>query len=137
MTKHVVDWTGRRGFAGTTPDGRKATYDLPIDAGGDGAGPTPMEAVLHALAACSAVDVVAIMEKMRLPLEALRVEVSAERAETHPRVFTEIHMDFIATGDLPARKLERAVELSANKYCSVGAMLGRTARITHTVIIET
>ena len=133
MDKHRVEWTGKQAFTAVTPDGRRGYYDVPVDAGGDGTAPTPMETVLHALAACSAVDVVRIMEKMRLPLDSLEVEVQGERAADHPRVYTRIHMLFTARGDVPLGKLERAVALSADKYCSIGAMLASTATITHDI----
>ena len=95
-----------------------------------------MEVVLHALGACAAVDVVGIMEKMRLNLEGLRVEIDSERAENHPRVYTAIRLRFIAKGDVPPKKLQRAVELSADKFCSVSAMLQGSAEISHEVVIE-
>ncbi|MBC8424964.1 OsmC family protein [bacterium] len=132
MTKHVVTWEGGRRFLGTTPDARLSHFDLPVDKGGDGTAPTPMEAVLHAHAACGCVDVVAILEKMRCPPETLRVEIESERADGHPKVFTAIRLHFVATGEVPEKKLARAVKLSARTFCSVGAMLGATAEITHT-----
>ncbi len=136
MTKHVVTWEGGRRFVGATPDGREGRFDIPVDKGGDGTAPTPMEAVLHAHAACGAVDVVAILEKMRCPPESLRVEIEAERAEEHPKVFTAIRLRFVVTGDVPEKKLARAVKLSAATFCSVGAMLGETAEITHEYVVE-
>ena len=136
MDRQTLVWDGRRHFTGHTPDGRESAFDLPAEHGGDGTAPTPMEAVLHALAACSAVDVVAILEKMRCPAASLRVEIDCERAERHPKVFTRIAMTFIATGDVPLPKLERAVKLSAQTFCSVGAMLSRTAEITHDCVVE-
>ena len=131
MTRHVVTWQGGRRFAGATPDGRKSRFDLPVDKGGEGTAPTPMEAVLHAHAACGAVDVVAILEKMRCPPDSLRVEIEAERAEQHPRVYAKIRLRFVVTGDVPQKKLARAVKLSAETFCSVGAMLEGAAEITH------
>jgi putative redox protein len=132
----VVTWQGGRRFAGATPDGRESRFDVPVDKGGDGTAPTPMETVLHAHAACGAVDVVAILEKMRCPPESLRVEIEAERAEQHPRVYTAIRLRYVVTGDVPEKKLARAVKLSAETFCSVGTMLGGTAEITHEWAIE-
>ncbi|MBT4292531.1 OsmC family protein, partial [bacterium] len=100
-----------------------------------GTAPTPMEAVLHALAACAMVDVVSILEKMRLSMESLEVEVSAERADDHPKVFTKIHLKFVVTGDLTENKVQRAIELSTEKYCSISAMLSSTAEITHELVL--
>jgi putative redox protein len=133
MSKHNIVWDGKKHFTCSTPDGRQLMFDVPVENGGDGTAPTPMEAQLHALAACSAVDVVSIMEKMRMPVDSLHVEVEAVRADDHPRVYTGIHMVFVVTGDLPLDKLERAVALSADKYCSIGAMLRGTAQITHEI----
>ncbi len=136
MTKHVVTWDGKRRFTGTTPDGRAGRFDIPVDMGGDGTAPSPMEAVLHALAACSAVDVVAILEKMRCPADSLRVDIEFERAERHPKVFTKIQLKYVVTGEVPEKKLERAIKLSSETFCSVGAMLGKTAEITHEFVVD-
>ncbi len=136
MDKHTLTWTAPRRFVGRTPDGCESVFDLPTGNGGEGAAPTPMEAVLHALAACSAVDVVAILEKMRCPAESFRVEIEFDRAERHPKVFTAIRLTFVATGDVPPAKLERAAKLSAETFCSVGAMLGKTAEISHRCVVE-
>ncbi|MBU0741815.1 OsmC family protein [bacterium] len=131
MTEHVVTWEGKRRFTGRTPDGRTGAFDIPVEKGGDGSAPSPMEAVLHALAACGALDVVAILEKMRCPPESLRVEIGAERAEDHPRVYTAIRLKYVVTGDVPEQKLARAIKLSSGTFCSVGAMLGKTAEISY------
>ena len=131
MPQHTVTWEGGRRFTGRTDDGRESRFDVPVAMGGEGTAPSPMEAVLHALAACSAVDVVAILEKMRCPPASLRVEVDAERAADHPRVYTSIDVLFVVTGEVPEKKLARAIALSAGTFCSVGAMLNATARIAH------
>jgi putative redox protein len=96
-----------------------------LASGGDtsGSGPSPMQAVLLALAACTGMDVVSILAKMRQPLRGLRVEVTAERRDEHPRVFTAIELVFRLEGDLDDAKVSRAIELSETKYCSVEAML--------------
>lgn len=132
---HKIKWEKKRKFRASTPDGRIGIYDVPESHGGDGTAPTPMEAVLHSLAACTMVDVVSILEKMRLTIDSLEVEVEAERAEEHPKVFTKIHLKFLVSGDLPENKVQRAIELSANKYCSIGAMLNSTADITHELVL--
>ena len=133
---HTLTWEGKRRFTARTPDGREGRFDTPAEYGGEGTAPTPMEAVLHALAGCAAVDVVAILEKMRLPLEGLRVEIDADRAEDHPRVYTAIRLRFVAKGDLPLKKVERAVKMSAETFCSVSAMLKPKVEITHEVVVE-
>ncbi len=133
---HTLTWEGKRRFTARTPDGREGRFDTPAEYGGEGTAPTPMEAVLHALAGCAAVDVVAILEKMRLPLEGLRVEIDADRAEDHPRVYTAIRLRFVAKGDLPLKKVERAVKMSAETFCSVSAMLKPKVEITYEVVVE-
>ena len=133
---HTLTWEGKRRFTARTPDGREGRFDTPAEYGGEGTAASPMEAVLHALAGCAAVDVVAILEKMRLPLEGLRVEIDADRAEDHPRVYTAIRLRFVAKGDLPLKKVERAVKMSAETFCSVSAMLKPKVEITYEVVVE-
>ena len=133
---HTVTWEGKRRFTARTPDGREGRFDTPESHGDEGTAPTPMEAVLHALAGCAAVDVVSILEKMRQPLTGLRVEIEADRAEDHPKVYTAIRMRFVIGGDVDAAKAERAVALSEEMFCSVSAMLRSTAAISHEVVVE-
>ena len=98
------------------------------------AGPTPMEMLLGALAGCSGIDLVSILQKMRIALRDLRIEVAAERAPDHPRVYTRIHLTYhIDTEPIDPIKVQRALGLSANKYCSVSAMLAAGALITYTL----
>ena len=111
------------------------TVVLDDEQGNTGTG--PMEAVLVALGGCTGTDVVSILKKMRLDLKGLRIEIYAERAETHPRVYTHIKVNYIFNGsELPIEKLERAVQLSRDKYCSVMAMLKHTAKIETNIIVE-
>ena len=128
-----VTWRGGLRFEGEAESGRSAAFDAPVATGGDASAPTPMETVLMALAACSGVDVVNILKRMREPLAGLSVVVDADRADGHPRVFTRIRMRFLVEGDCDRRKVERAVNLSTRTYCSVGAMLAATAEITHEI----
>nr|WP_237181501.1 OsmC family protein [Rhodothermus bifroesti] len=97
----------------------------------------PMEMVLIALMGCSAMDVVSILQKMRAPLTDLQLEAQAERAETHPRVYTRIHLTYRVVGrGLKPEQVARAVQLSQEKYCSVSAMLRPTVPISYEVWIE-
>jgi putative redox protein len=106
--------------------------DGPPDGGGRNMGPRPMEMLLLGMGACTAYDVVSILSKARQAVTDCRVELEAERAETVPQVFTRIRVHFVVTGrDLQARHVERAVKLSAEKYCSASIMLGEMAEITH------
>ena len=105
--------------------------------GGTGKGPTPMENLLLALAGCTGMDVVSILRKMRIPLEELQIDVRGERAADHPRVFTSIHLHYALRGaGLDAQSAQKAVTLSVDKYCSVAAMLKRTAKITYDIAVS-
>jgi len=95
------------------------------------AGSRPMELFLISLAGCTGMDVVSLLEKMRVKLDDFKMEVEAERAETHPKVFTKIHIEFLFWGkDIDPAKVEKAIDLSQNKYCSASAMLKKTVDIT-------
>ena len=94
-------------------------------------GPRPMELLLIGLAGCTSMDVISILQKKRQPFTGLQVKVSAERAEEHPKVYTQIHLEYVVTGnDVDPKAVERAIELSETKYCSAVAMLEKTAQIT-------
>lgn len=130
--KSTVTWTGHRTFLGQTESGHAIAFGT---AHGDTApkpGPSPMELLLIGTAGCSAWDVVSILEKGREPVEGCEVRIDADRAETEPRVFTRIHMQFLVRGrGLKPDKVARAVQLSADKYCSASVMLAKTATVTH------
>ena len=94
-------------------------------------GPRPMELLLIGLAGCTAMDVVSILKKKRQSFTGLEVRVTAERAETHPKVYTRIHLEFVVKGKgADPRAVERSIELSQTKYCSASAMLSKVAEIT-------
>ncbi len=132
-----VRWVSPKRFDGFSPSGAPLVLDARPESGGTGAGPSPMEAVLMALAGCTGSDVVEVLRKMRAPLAGLTIGVSAERATEHPRVFTKIHVVYTAWGaGLQREHVERAVSLSAEKYCSVSAMLRKTAEITHDLAVS-
>lgn len=136
---HVhVGWQGEAAFVGTTDSGNRVVMDGPPDAGGQDQGPRPTEMVLLGLGGCSAFDVVHILKKARQPLSGCEVDIEAERATTDPKVFTRIHMRFLLRGEgLAEKQVDRAVSLSAEKYCSVARMLASTAEISHEWRIET
>ncbi len=130
--KARVKWIEGVAFLGEADSGHGIVLDGAPDAGGRNLGIRPMEAVLIGLGACSAFDVVEILNKGRQAFAACEVELEAERSETIPKVFTKIHLHFVMTGaGLDPDKVARAVTLSAEKYCSATAMLGATAKITH------
>ncbi|MGO9324766.1 MAG: OsmC family protein [Terracidiphilus sp.] len=122
--------TGPAKFVASNAAGATGVIDAPADLGGEHAGLRPMETLLSALAGCSAMDVLHIMKKQRQKLERLEVEVEAERADAIPAVFTKIHLRFKAHGAVDLKKLEKAVALSVEKYCSVSKMLEPTVEIT-------
>lgn len=124
-------------FEATNAGGQRALIDGPPDLGGQGEGVRPMEALLMALAGCSAMDVIHILEKQqREPLEDLDVTVKGQRADAIPAVYTDIDVRFVASGAVNPQKLERAVKLSMEKYCSVATMLQPAAKITWGVTLR-
>lgn len=129
--KARVKWVEDRTFTGEVEAGHKIVFGNGI---GDKPkpGPSPMELLLIGTGGCAAFDVVHILEKGREPIEDCTCDVTAERAETEPKVFTKIHMHFTVKGrGLDPKKVERAVQLSAEKYCSASAMMAKTAEVTH------
>lgn len=130
--KARIKWIEGVAFLGETESGHAVVMDGAPDAGGRNLGPRPMETVLIGTGACSAFDVIHILKKGREPVTDCVVEIHAERAPTDPKVFTSIHFHFIVTGNgLNAAKVERAIKLSADVYCSATAMLAKTAQVTH------
>ncbi|MCS7019682.1 MAG: OsmC family protein [Cytophagales bacterium] len=116
----------------TNEEGKTVEMDAALAIGGHNAAMRPMQMVLAALGGCSAIDVIDILKKQRLHLKDIKLQISAKRAEgVIPAVFTDIHMHFILTGDIPDEKAARAIQLSVEKYCSVAAMLRATATISH------
>jgi putative redox protein len=131
--KATVRWAKHMRFVGTPESGAQLTLDALPEHGGTGQGPSPMETVLVALGGCTGMDVVSILSKMRAPLEGLEIRIAADRADTHPKVFTRIRLEYIFSGPgLEADQVKRAVELSQEKYCSVSAMLRRVADLSYT-----
>jgi putative redox protein len=131
----TVTWTSGMAFE-AEQEGQRIPIDVP---GPDGTsrGVRPKGLLLAGLGGCTGMDVVSILEKMRVPFEGLAVDVSADQSEDHPKVFTAIHVTYRFRGrDLPMDKLARAVQLSQEKYCGVSAMLGKTATITTEIVVE-
>jgi putative redox protein len=119
-------------FVGESGSGHSVVMDGAPDAGGRNLGVRPMEMLLLGLGGCTSFDVVSILQKSRQDIVDCEVEIEAERAVEVPKVFTDIHVHFIVSGkQLDPDKVERAVSLSADKYCSASRMLEKTAKITH------
>jgi putative redox protein len=130
--KATIKWVDEAMFVAETGSGHALVVDGPPDAGGRNLGPRPMELVLAGLGSCTAFDVVAILEKSRQQVTDCRVELTAERAEEAPKVFTRIHIHFVVSGvALKTAQVERAIQLSAEKYCSATIMLRESVAITH------
>jgi putative redox protein len=122
-----VLWTELKQFVAMSPSGHAVTLDADRERN---SAPGPMEMLLVALGTCTATDVVMILKKKRQELEALEVSVSGERAEEPPRVWTKIEIVYTLRGALNEKAVRDAIELSESKYCSVAAMLGKTAKIS-------
>ena len=127
-----VNWVDGLLMVGKSDSGHTITMDGPPESGGENLGVRPMEMLLLGVAGCTMIDVVTTLKKMRQDLSHLETKISAERATDHPKVFTDIHIQFIVKGkDLDSMKVDKAITLSAEKYCSASIMLGEKATITH------
>ncbi|EOT7487613.1 OsmC family protein [Pseudomonas aeruginosa] len=131
--KARIQWAGEAMFLGESGSGHVVVMDGPPDHGGRNLGVRPMEMVLIGLGGCTNFDMVSILKKARQPVESCEAFLEAERADEEPKVFTKIHVHFVVKGrGLKEAQVKRAVELSAEKYCSASIMLGRGGvEITH------
>lgn len=130
--KARVKWIEQVSFLGESESGHAVLMDGPPASGGRNLGPRPMEMLLLGAGGCTSFDVLTILKKSRQSVTDCYVELNAERAETDPKVFTKIHMHFVVTGkDIKPEAVEKAIKLSAEKYCSASIMLGATAAVTH------
>jgi len=128
QTKAVVRWAGDDLYVGTSPSGHSITVDTK---GENKTAPSPVELLMIAVAGCTAVDVVSILQKKRQKITAYRAEISGERREEHPRAFTALHIHHLVYGhDVSEQAVASAIELSDTKYCSVAATVRPTAKIT-------
>jgi putative redox protein len=128
----TVKWHDGMSFIGETGSGHLVAMDGAPEAGGRNLAPRPMEMLLIGTGGCTSYDVVLILQRSRQDVTGCQVKISAERAATDPKVFTSIHFHFVVTGkDLKPNVVERAIKMSAEKYCSASIMLGKTAEITH------
>ena len=135
--KAEINWAQNVRFDAMTQTGHEIIMDGAPDHGGNNEGARPMELLLLGMGGCTGFDVVGILKKARAELASLKIELEAERADSVPSVFTKIHVHFILTGKgLKENLVERAIELSAEKYCSASIMLGQTADITHSFEIK-
>ncbi len=126
--KAEVKWVGEELFMGTSESG----HTIVLDANAGALAPSPLENVLISLGGCSSVDVVSILEKARQNITGCSVIIEAKRVDSVPKLFSDIHLHFVIEGsDVAEKHVERAVNLSADKYCSVALMLNKSVSITH------
>ena len=130
--KAIIEYQQNVNFKATSGTGHVIQMDGPAEHGGENLGARPMETLLIGMGGCASFDVVYILRKRRLTVTDCVAELEAERADTDPKVFTKIHLHFKVAGEgLTDKAVGKAVELSAEKYCSASIMLGKTAEITH------
>lgn len=132
MNTHIK-WNGKLAFSGITPSGHEVKIDASESIGGDNSAPSPVEYLLNALAGCTAIDIVMILEKMRQKLTSFDIEVNGDRAEEHPKRFTNIHLHYILDGELDEQKVKKAIKLSKDKYCSVSHSLNANITASFTL----
>lgn len=126
----TLDWLGELKFIGKNENDCTVYFDVPIEKGGQGTAPSPMETLLACLAACSSIDIVLILKKKRQNLKGLSVDVSGIRRDEDPKIYTKIYIKYILKGvNLDKDAVENAIKLSHEKYCSVGGMLKKVADI--------
>jgi len=130
--KTKIKWMQDVSFKGSSESGHEVVLDGPEELGGKGLGMRPMEMMLIGMGGCTSFDVVTILKRSRQQITGCIAEIEAIRADEIPKVFTSIHIHFLIKGiDLQEKAVERAIELSANKYCSASIMLGKSVKITH------
>ena len=131
VKKMVLDWRGNYCFTAKNEKGLSVNFDAPIPNGGEETALSPMENVLASLAACSSYHVVSILRKKRQNFSDYSVEMTADRRDEPPRIFTDIHIKYIVKGkNISKEAVESAIRLSEEKYCSVAGMLKNAVKIT-------
>jgi putative redox protein len=127
-----LTWTEDLTFESETPEGLGVTMDASPEFGGKGRGPRPAELLLLGLGGCTGMDVVSILRKKRAPIESVDIEIETERAKEHPKVFTKIEVRFVIGGKgVKGEDVERAIALSSEKYCVVGAMIKGSCEVNY------
>lgn len=132
MGKAKVKFVSGMQFVGSADSGPALVMDAPPSVGGNSSGPKPMEFLLMALGGCTGMDVISILRKKKQDVTNFELNVEGETAKDHPKAYTSIHIEYILTGkDISDEAVKRAIELSLEKYCSVGATLGKAVKITN------
>jgi putative redox protein len=132
MAKAKVTFVNGMQFVGTADSGHAIVMDGPSSVGGNNTGPRPMELLLMAFGGCTGMDVISILRKKKQDVTGLELNVNGEMAKDHPHMYTAIHIEYNVKGrDISEDAVKRAIELSLERYCSVGATLSKAAKITH------
>ncbi len=132
MVKAKVTLLNNMQFTGTASSGHTLIMDADDQSGGHNAGFRPMELLLVSFGGCTGMDLISILEKKRQPVTGLEINVTGERSDTAPKIYKEVHIEYVVKGrDVEKRAVERAIHLSLEKYCSVGATLAKAGTITH------
>lgn len=131
-----VTWDGDMAFTAVNPSGHQIKMDSSEPFGGKNTGARPMELLLNALAGCTGIDIISILNKMRLNPLSFHMDIAGSRADEHPKRFTKIHIHYALEGDLPEEKVIRAIQLSKDKYCSVAHSLNAELAISYSINCE-
>jgi putative redox protein len=136
IKKARVKWIEKKKFLGVGPSGKSLVMDAPEKSGGDGSAVTPGELVLIGLGGCTGVDVVSMLTKMRVPFRDLQIELEAEPVEEHPKIYKWVKTTYRFFGCADQAKAQKAVGMSKEKYCSISAIVGKSAEMKHEIIFE-
>lgn len=131
--KTTINWAGKMAFSSVTPSGHEIKMDAAQEIGGENSGARPTELLLNAVAGCTGIDIISILQKMRLEPTSFLMDVEGERAEDHPKRFTNIKIHYSLEGDLPEEKVIRAIQLSKDKYCSVSHSLSASISVSYSI----
>jgi putative redox protein len=129
----TINWKEKMAFSGVTPSGHEFIMDAAPEVGGENSGPRPTELLLEAVAGCTGIDIISILQKMRLKPTAFQMDVKGDRAEEHPKRFTTINIHYAFDGELPEDKVVRAIQLSKDKYCSVSHSLNAEITVSYSL----
>ncbi|GIO25816.1 OsmC family protein [Ornithinibacillus bavariensis] len=129
----TVKWNGKMAFTGLTPSGHELKMDASQDDGGENSGARPTELLLSAVAGCTGIDIISILNKMRLSPTSFDMKVSGDRADEHPKKFTKVNIHYALEGELPEDKVIRAIDLSKNKYCTVAHSLSAEITVSYSI----
>jgi len=130
--KSTVKFIDNMRFIATADSGHAVVMDAPPSVGGNNTGAKPSELLLMGFGGCSGMDVVSILRKKKQDVTGLEMNVNGETSETHPKMFTDIHIEYVVTGkNISEDAVKRAIELSLERYCTVGTTIGKAAKITH------